>query len=444
MSTLVDKKEIVDSYLTNLVSKLTELETSPELEEVQKWAISQLANQKLPGKNDEDWRFTDLSELTSFPWELSTPKEIDTETLAQFILPEVQTSRIVLLNGVYMPQLSDVSGLPTGVYVGNWQGLSDKQKTKVIEYLTSNQSHKEVFSLLNSANVKELVIIWAEANLVVAQPIHVLNISIPSTYPSLSQPCVVAIAEKNSQFTLIEQYSTITPNCSDIPQNLPYFNNIVTEIFLEDNAQIKHNRIQRDSGDAFHIGNTVVNQKRDSHYSIIEVNMGAKLSRHNLLVLQKGEQTTTNLQGLSLVGRKQLTDTHTEVSLNHPYGITNQLHKCIVDDTATVVFNGKIIVPQTAQLTSANQLNRNLMLSEKGKVNTKPELQITADNVKCAHGATITQLETDEIFYLQSRGLSKLDARHLLLDAFGAEILEMIAVDSLKQRLSQCVACRNY
>jgi Fe-S cluster assembly protein SufD len=128
--------------------------------------------------------------------------------------------------------------------------------------------------------------------------------------------------------------------------------------------------------------------------------------------------------------------------LNHPYATTHQLHKCIIDGNSHGVFNGKIFVPKAAQFTNATQLNRNLLLSPKARINTKPELQITADNVKCSHGATISQLEADELFYLQSRGLNETDARHLLIDAFAAEILEKIPLTSLRQRLTQCVACR--
>jgi Fe-S cluster assembly protein SufD len=128
--------------------------------------------------------------------------------------------------------------------------------------------------------------------------------------------------------------------------------------------------------------------------------------------------------------------------LRHPQGVTNQLHKCIVDDYAHAVFSGKVFVPKAAQMTNANQLNRNLVLSPKGRVNTKPELQITADNVKCSHGATVSQLEADEIFYLRSRGLNDYDARHLLIDAFAGEILDQIPLPSLQQRLGQCIACR--
>ncbi|MGH2416341.1 MAG: SufB/SufD family protein, partial [Microcystaceae cyanobacterium] len=152
-----------------------------------------------------------------------------------------------------------------------------------------------------------------------------------------------------------------------------------------------------------------------------------------------GEQTQTTLNGLTMIGGNQLADTHSAIALNYPYGRSQQLHKCIVGDRAHAVFNGKVFVPKPAQLTDAAQLNRNLLLSPKARVDTKPQLEITADNVKCAHGATVSQLEDDEIFYLQSRGIDEDDARNLLINAFTAEVINQIPVHSLQERLTQIV-----
>jgi Fe-S cluster assembly protein SufD len=242
------------------------------------------------------------------------------------------------------------------------------------------------------------------------------------------------VAQANSKLTLIEDYRATGEGV--------YFTNAVTEIVLEENAQVSHTRIERESKAAFHIGKSAIAQGRYSRYTCDAITLGAKLSRHNLEVFQTGEGTETTLNGLTLIGGEQLADTHSAIALNHPNGTSNQLHKCIVDDRAHAVFNGKVFVPQTAQFTNASQLNRNLLLSPKARVDTKPQLEITADQVKCSHGATVSQLDADEVFYLQSRGINETDARELLLDAFAAEILNCIPVTSLRQRLSRCVACR--
>lgn len=259
----------------------------------------------------------------------------------------------------------------------------------------------------------------------------------------VNQPRALIVAETGSSITFIEHYATADIfGCSDQVKVQPYFTNAVTEIYLEENAQVNHTRLQRGSGSAFHIGKNAVFQARNSRYTCHAISLGAKLSRHNLEVYQRGEGTETTLNGLTLIGSQQLADTHSSMMLNHQHGTFNQVHKCIIDDKAHGIFNGKVFVPQTAQFTNANQLSRNLLLSSKGRIDTKPQLEIVADNVKCSHGATVSQLEADEVFYLRSRGLSEQMSRHLLIDAFAAEILGKLPSETLTQVLSRCVSCR--
>ena len=215
-----------------------------------------------------------------------------------------------------------------------------------------------------------------------------------------------------------------------------YFTNAVTEIWVEENAQVSHTRIERESNAAFHIGKSAIAQARDSRYTCNAITLGAKLSRHNLDVFQMGEQTETTLNCLTMIGERQLADTHSAIAFNYPHGMSRQLHKCIVADRAHAVFNGKVFVSKPAQLTDAGQLNRNLLLSPKARVDTKPQLEIIADDVKCTHGATVSQLDDEEVFYLQSRGLDETNARNLLINAFAAEIITQLPVASLREMLS--------
>ena len=413
------------------------------IEQLNKNASSNVLKSHLPTRKDEEWRFTDISSLRENDFKIASSKDISLTDIDAFIYPEALHTRIVFVNGIYAPQLSDISVLGEGIYVGNLTNLDAKYNEKIVQYLGQQEGATEVFTALNTSALKDAAIIWCDRNVEFSTPIHLLFLSIPTeNQATIDQPRTLIIGESSSNFQFIEQYVAITVGCSDHPKHNPYFTNSVTEIFLEDNAQIKHSRIQRESGDAFHIGKTAVSQQRDSSYSIIEVNLGSKLSRHNLEIHQKGENTDTNLHGLTLLSIRQVGDTHSMINLTQPHGTTNQLHKYIIDDFAKGVFSGKVFVPQNAQLTNASQLNRNLLLSSKAKIHTKPELQITADDVKCAHGATISQLEDDEIFYLRSRGLNEFDSRNLLIDAFAAEILDLLPLTSLAKRLAQCVACR--
>ncbi|MGL5032708.1 MAG: Fe-S cluster assembly protein SufD [Microcystaceae cyanobacterium] len=412
------------------------------LNSLRKQASQQIQELPLPTKRDEEWLFTDLSDLVTVDFEIATAIALDKSILQQFILDEGEHNRLVFVNGFYSPELSDLTALPTGIYVGNLGDLPQAKLEKLPHYLGKAEGSDEIFTVLNTSGLQDVMVIWADANAEIQTPIHCLFLAVVSPQAALIQPRVLVITEANSSLTLAESYATVTDTCSDRPQRLPYFTNAVTEVFLGKNSRLTHIRNQRESGDSFHIAKTAIAQEKESQYKLFEVNLGAKLYRHNLEIFQRGEQTQTDLYGLTVIAGRQVSDTHSAIHLRHPQGVTNQLHKCIVDNYAHAIFSGKIFVPKAAQMTNANQLNRNLVLSSKGRVNTKPELQITADNVKCSHGATISQLEADEIFYLRSRGLNDYDSRHLLIDAFAGEILEKIPLKSLQNRLNQCISCR--
>ncbi len=434
-----------ETYLDNLLQQCqtkSPIIDADYVQSLRKNAVSQVKELTLPTKRDEEWRFTDLSELYQLEFKTAKTETVTQNIIDSFILSEAKKSYIVFVNGEYVSELSNVSALPKDIYVGNLGNIFDTQKDKIVKYLGKQEGEKDAFTALNTAGFNDAAVIWANQNIVVETPIQLLFLAVGNDTPSLIQPRTLVIAETGSSLSFVEYYGTVTEHCSDLQQNHPYFTNAVTEIWLEDNAQINHSRIQRELGDSFHVGKSAITQNQDSRYTCNEVNLGAKVSRHSLQIWQNGTQTESHLNGLTMIENNQVADTHTAVCLNHPYGTTHQLHKCIVDDNAHGVFNGKIFVPKAAQVTNATQLNRNLLLSPKARINTKPELQITADNVKCSHGATISQLEADELFYLQSRGLNESDARHLLIDAFAAEILERIPLTSLQQRLTQCVVCR--
>lgn len=438
-----------DAYLTGLLNQCQSLDLQviePDiaalLQELRDHASVLIKELAIPTKRDEEWRFTDLSSLLQVKFQNPEAKiDLAESEITGFILPEAPI-RLVFVNGFYTANLSSIADLPEGLVVSNLAQLPITHRSKVGKYLTQQKGATEVFTALNTASLTDAAVVWVAKNTVLETPIHLLFISATDGLPVISQPRCLVVAEANSQLTLIEHYVANVESCPDIPRNHPYFTNQVTEIWLEENAQVNHTRNQREAGESFHIGKTAISQARNSHYTCNAISLGAKLSRHNLEVFQTGEATETILNGLTIIGGEQLADTHSVIALNHPNGISNQLHKCIVDDRAHAVFNGKVFVPQAAQLTNAGQLNRNLLLSSKARVDTKPQLEITADNVKCAHGATVSQLDEEEVFYLQSRGLNETDARNLLIEAFVAEIVNRIPVTSLRQKLSRCAACR--
>ena len=457
-SALIDR----DADLTELLNQCQGLKVQvlePEMlvwvQELRDRASKWARQYTLPTTQDEEWRFTDLSLLRQVAFQAANQK-ILASAVASLTIPEADNSRLVFVNGVYAPALSAATDVPDGLVLSNLAGLPLAYRSRVQNYLAQQGSLRaevsplqtggelEVFTALNTAGLTDVAVVWVPKNLVVETPIHLLFISTSGETPTFSQPRCLVVAEPGSSVTLVEDYLNQT-NIENPEEGeaevgeAVYFTNAVTEIWLEENAQVSHTRLERDSPEAFHIGKSAIAQARNSRYTCNAITLGAKLSRHNLEVFQTGEQTETTLNGLTMITDKQLADTHSVIALNHPHSTSRQLHKCIVADRAHAVFNGKVFVPKSAQLTDAGQLNRNLILSPRARIDTKPQLEITADNVKCSHGATVSQLDEEEVFYLQSRGLNATAARHLLINAFAAEIINRLPVTSLKKMLFSAI-----
>jgi Fe-S cluster assembly protein SufD len=431
-SAAVDK----DAYLTELLNRVIAPKTDGWLQEVRQRASAFVRCSTIPTTREEEWRFTDLSGLRQVQFH-----NVETSNLASLesdFLPEAANSRLVFVNGVYAPELSSVANLPAGVVVTNLASLPGDYQERIQQYLGQAEGTQEVFTALNTAGMNDAAVIWVGKNVIVETPIHLLFVAVVGETATILQPRCLVVAETGSSVTLVEDYLN-RRGAEGAEKEGVYFNNAVTEIWIGENAQVNHTRVERDSVEAFHIGKTAIAQSRYSRYICNVVTFGGKLSRHNLEILQTGEQTETTLNGLTMIAGNQVADTHSAIALNYPYGVTKQLQKNIVGDRAHGIFNGKVFVPKPAQLTDAAQLNRNLLLSSKARVDTKPQLEITADNVKCAHGATVSQLEDDEIFYLQSRGIDENAARNLLINAFAAEIINQIPIPSLRETLTTAV-----
>jgi Fe-S cluster assembly protein SufD len=430
------------TYLANLLdlrSGLTGLGLPDgavaSLQAIREAAAARVQELAIPSTREEEWRFTDLSPLlqVSFANINSQAPLVAASDIASLPLPEAADSRLVFVNGSYAPHLSSVSGLSSDVFVGSLADAFQQPalQMRITNYLARQPGGHEVFTSLNTASLTDGAVVWIPRGLVVEQPIQLLFISVGSATPTFNQPRCLVVAEASSRFTLVESYTSLGDGV--------YFTNPVTEVWLEGNAQVNHTRVQQDSTAAFHIGKTAVSVERNAHYTCQDIQFGASLARHNLEVFQVGEQTEIVLNGLTLLEGTQVGDTHSTIAYSKPYGASRQIHKCIVDDRAHAVFNGKIFVPKAAQLTDAGQLSKNLLLSPKARIDTKPQLEIVADNVKCSHGATVSQLENDEVFYLQSRGIDEANARKLLVYAFAYEVIQEIPVDSLRQQLAALV-----
>jgi Fe-S cluster assembly protein SufD len=424
-----------DRYLKDLLQGQSQLSASPleRLNQLRSNAVNRVNALSLPTKNDEEWRFTDISPLTKVSFQpVRVASPLQSSDVEHFYLTETVT-RLVFIDGIYAPHLSTQiaeTSKNSGVVVSSLAAASSEDLAAIESHLGYHTELQDnIFAALNTAFLHEGALIIVPRNISVETPVHLLFIATQKEVSS--HPRCLLIAEPGSTVTVIEDYVTL--------QEETYVTNTVAEFVLADSAHVNHIRIQRDSKEAFHMANCSVSLARGSRYQSVSVALGARISRYNLNVLLQGEGAECTADGLALISNRQLADTHACIDHIKPHCTSHQLHKCIIDDAAHAVFNGKIIVRPGAQLTNSTQSNRNLLLTSKARIDTKPQLEIFADDVKCAHGATVGQLDNEEIFYLKSRGLSEVTARNLLTYAFGAEVIERIPIASLKFRLEQAV-----
>ncbi len=421
-----------NTYLTHLLTTLKNNTPAPTwLQTLHNQATAFLQEETIPSNKNEEWRFTNLSGLLAHEFVAASGQQPSID-INSFNLPEAK-QRLVFVNGLYRSEFSQVLAT-TSLFVGDLAGAIDHH-LPIETHLGKQPGGEEVFTALNTSGLKDVAVVWAAANSINTDPIHILFIVTGEQLLAI-QPRVLVVADRHSQLTIVEEYrhDSLANGCK--------FTNAVTEVFVAANAQVTHVHIQDEEKQTFHIGKTAVSQAEDSQYHGYSISLGSQLSRHNWEVFQGGKQTTTTLNGLALIGDTQVADTHSKIALNHPHGQTDQIHKCVVNGKAHGIFNGKVLVPQAAQQTNANQLSRTLLLSPQARIDTKPQLEITADDVKCSHGATISQLSDDEMFYLQSRGLDPATSRTLLINAFAIEVIESVPVASVRDRLRAAV--RNF
>ena len=431
---------IAGRYLENLLAGQPQLAASPLawLKALRAEAVECVGVLKLPTTRDEDWRFTDISLLGKTPFASAlSATYLEASDVAHFFIEEAST-RLVFVDGFYAPELSSPNarcGADGGVVVSNLTAAMAAHAAAIKPHLGRHAPFTEdAFAAQNTAFLHDAAVVIAPREVAVAAPVHLLFIATQKEV--VSTPRCLVLAQAGSAVTVIEDYVVLYQPRG---QEETYFTNAVTEIVLEDNAQVTHIRVQREGVEAFHVANCAVSLGRASNYRSVSVALGARISRYNLTVLQTAEGATCALDGLALISGRQLADTHSCIDHARAHGSSRQLHKCIVGGSAHAVFNGKIMVREGAQRTDAQQTNRNLILTAKAHIDTKPQLEIFASDVRCTHGATVGQLDSEEVFYLQSRGLTEAAARNLLTYAFGAEIIDRIPIASLKRQLEQTV-----
>lgn len=392
-----------------------------------------------PTTGEEEWKYTNVAPLarTGFhPAAPSSTTALTAEMVESFIYEEARKSRLVFVNGLYAPQFSSLEALPSGVVVAEINAaLASESGAELRERLGSLVTAGDnPFTSLNTALFGAGAFLNIPAGLNAQTPVQLLFLTDDSGKGSLATPRIIVVAGRESRIDLIESYASLTTG--------EYLTNAVVEVFVGDAACVVHHKVQDEGEAGYHIATTLAEVGRDAVYDLTTITLGAKLSRHDIGVRLGRENSTCHVDGLYITGDAQHADTHSLIEHLVPHCASRQNYKGILDGKSRAVFNGKVFVHEGARGTDAQQSNKNLLLSREARVDTKPQLEIFNDDVKCAHGATVGQLEEEELFYLLSRGLNPALARNLLTYGFAEEIVEKIGFESIRRQLDGAILNR--
>jgi Fe-S cluster assembly protein SufD len=412
---------------------------------LRKAGLAGFAELGFPKLSDEDWRFTNVAPIAQLPFSLAREAMVngaETKVLDKAAFTKLPGHRLVFVNGFFCAKLSSLEKISGGVKieslasVGQASSLSPSEKGKMpvlLEKHLGKYAHTKdnSFAALNQAFFSDGAFIFVPQGIEIAEPIQLIYISSAKQNGETIQPRNLIIAEANSKVTIVESYLSASDKI--------YFTNAVTEIIAGENASVEHVKLQDESAKAFHIATIAGEFGRASNVTVHSFALGAKLSRNNIRAKLAGESLECILNGLYLTRGEQLADHHMIVEHAQPHCASHEYFNGILDDKSKGVFHGRIYVHPVAQKTDAKQTNKNLLLSDDATADTKPQLEIYADDVKCTHGATIGQLNDESIFYLRSRGIDTPTAKRMLIHAFAGEIIERVKCHPVREQLDKIV-----
>ncbi len=403
------------------------------LQEVRQQALQLVERSGLPTKKDEDWRFTDPEPLLKQQWlpaDQAFGQQMTLESIKPFLYPDFDGVNLVFVNGFFMAHLSQIPDAKSGVSIQSLR--AQKEFPSLLEESSFNE--KNVFAALNTAFFTDGLVIEIADNVVLKTPINILHLTVSQAHPVST---VVRNRVKVGQHAFVRIIETFLSLNED-----NQFTNALTLFDVEENGKAVHSKIQNENLNALHVGNVFVRQKAHSHYVSNNITLGGKLVRNNIQVELNGKGAEAVLNGLYMGHKDQHHDNHTLIEHAVPECTSYELYQGILSDQASAVFAGKILVKPGAQKTDAIQANNCLLLSDDARIDTMPQLEIYADDVKCTHGATVGQLDEEAIFYLRSRGISEKRAKNLLIYSFAERIIEQIKVPAVREYVDQCILKR--
>ncbi len=397
-------------------------------------AIAKFKEIDFPTTKNEEWRFTDVSPITKqnfIPANLISKIKIDKSKVEKLIFTGFDFHLLVFVNGIFEPSLSEIKDLPKNVFVGSLKKFQAEKEDLFYKHFNKIVSNDTAFNFLNSSFSVDGFAVYVPKNIVLEKPIQVLFINGSEDENILISPRNLFVVEENSQMKIIVNYNGLN--------NQKYFSNIITEIFIGENAIVDYYQIQNENDDSYHIEKIQAIQKDKSLFNQFNITFGGEIVRNDINSKLDGEYIETHLYGLYMINGKQHVDNHTFVDHAKPNCMSNELYKGILDENSHGVFNGKIIVRQDAQKTNAYQQNKTILLSKGATIDTKPQLEIFADDVKCSHGATVGHLDEDSEFYIRSRGVPKELAKSMLIRAFANDVIETMKITELKEQINHMI-----
>jgi Fe-S cluster assembly protein SufD len=399
--------------------------------------LAAFAARGFPTTADEEWRFTNVAQIASARFQpvLAYDPSGVTEDDLLHLSPGVKNGALlVFVNGHYSRTLSSVPALPGGVTAGSLARAMEREPSLAEKYLSRCDSAGDSFTALNTAFLVDGAFIRVEDGVTLDFPVHILSLASAGAAPYIVQPRHLIIAGKGARLSVVESYGAKGQGIT--------FTNAVTEIFIGEGGAVEHDKLQTENLNSYHVGTTRVTLGRESVLTSNAISLGGAITRNNVHALFEGERASCTLNGLSVASGTQLVDNHTIIDHASPRCESHELYKAVLDGSARGVFNGKIFVRQDAQKTDAKQTNKTLLLSDDATIDTKPQLEIFADDVKCTHGATVGQLDEEQVFYLRARGIGETEARDLLTFAFATDVIRRVHVDALRDSLDALLHTR--
>ncbi|MFC4221604.1 Fe-S cluster assembly protein SufD [Flagellimonas marina] len=426
--------DLKDKLLSSFLAFENTMDLNHPVHEVRSEAIKNFEEKGFPSKKEEAWKYTSLNSLQKVDFSIFPKQEntLEYKDIKKYFLHEIDTYKIVFVDGVYSSYLSETTHDVVDICLMS-SAFSKPMFRPVLDvYFNKAASKDESLTTLNTAFCREGAYIYIPKNKMPKKPIQILHLATGNEAALMLQPRNLIVAEQNAEVQIIERHQSLTEN--------EVFTNCVTEIFAAKDAIVDYYKVQNDNNNASLVDNTYISQKDSSVVRVHTFSFGGKLTRNNLNFYQDGERIDSTLKGVTILGEKQHVDHHTLVHHAQPNCESHQDYKGIFGERSTGVFNGKIVVDKIAQKTDAFQQNNNILISDKATINSKPQLEIFADDVKCSHGCTIGQLDEEALFYLRSRGIPKKEATALMMYAFANNVLESVRIPELKVRINKIIA----